>query len=627
MPAAGQAVGQAGPLADPTPPPGAVVESGLTPVAVHGAGPVQLEVDGAPVATGHDSAGRWTSTVDLDPGAHTIRAVTGEGERSWHLVASGLAVQRVAGADRYATAVAVSGARGLLARPDAVVVARSDVGVDALTAAPLAVVLDAPLLLVDSQRLPPATADALPDGATVHVVGGEAAVADEVLDDLRDAGHEVVRHAGRDRFATAAAVAHAVREAGGTGGVVVTAAATGQSAAGLASARGWPLLLAEPATLPGATAEWLDDHPETPVTAIATSAVDQVAESHADAVAAANAVPSPAVAIADPADALTAASLGVPIVTPEDTRAVHGRSELIVVGGPAAIGADRVATWHREAVSGLQAPQVTSQVEGDLEVLLTADRPVDAASVHVTLAGREVPGTTHVQGTDVRWTATELPPAAPRGSPTALAVTAVVASHGAGRHVAAEERVTLPPVGTAPGGFQVLAAASAVVGSGPLSTFTVEVEPATGVDPTLFGLTATGLLLDPRGWTGAGERSLQRVADPAAADFRVVLATPATVDRYCSAVGLGTGGTLSCWDGRRALLNLDRWLQGTAFHPDLRVYRAYLVNHESGHALGYRHVGCPAAGALAPVMMQQTKGLGGCLPNGWAYPVAPGEGG
>ena len=42
-----------------------------------------------------------------------------------------------------------------------------------------------------------------------------------------------------------------------------------------------------------------------------------------------------------------------------------------------------------------------------------------------------------------------------------------------------------------------------------------------------------------------------------------------------------------------------------------------VVNHETGHWLGRGHAGCPRPGALAPVMMQQSKGLDGCRLNPW----------
>ena len=39
-----------------------------------------------------------------------------------------------------------------------------------------------------------------------------------------------------------------------------------------------------------------------------------------------------------------------------------------------------------------------------------------------------------------------------------------------------------------------------------------------------------------------------------------------------------------------------------------------MVNHEVGHTFGHGHVGCPAGGEPAPVMMQQTEGVAPCAP-------------
>jgi hypothetical protein len=155
----------------------------------------------------------------------------------------------------------------------------------------------------------------------------------------------------------------------------------------------------------------------------------------------------------------------------------------------------------------------------------------------------------------------------------------------------------------------------------PLVRYTIEVEPTLRHYATsLQDLADTALLNEQSGWTAKGERRLQQTADPTSADIRVVLATPATVDQRCAVNGLLTRGTLSCWDGSRAMLNLTRWLEGAEDFQSLLRYRTYLVNHEFGHGLGRGHEYCSEPGAPAPVMMQQSKDVAQCQPNGLPHP-------
>jgi hypothetical protein len=101
--------------------------------------------------------------------------------------------------------------------------------------------------------------------------------------------------------------------------------------------------------------------------------------------------------------------------------------------------------------------------------------------------------------------------------------------------------------------------------------------------------------------------------------FRVTLASPSTTDRLCAP--LQTRGRYSCFQRGRAVVNAARWLHGApSYRGRLAGYRHYVVNHEVGHALGRVHARCPRPGARAPVMLQQTKGLGGCRANPWPLP-------
>jgi hypothetical protein len=173
------------------------------------------------------------------------------------------------------------------------------------------------------------------------------------------------------------------------------------------------------------------------------------------------------------------------------------------------------------------------------------------------------------------------------------------------------------------GSLAVVDGSSSVYGTGPLSRFIVEVEDGIEVDGAAFAEAVTLTLGDPRSWGGGGRMSFQRVGAAEAAagqfEFRVALVSPGSMERYCP--GVGTEGYTSCRYGDRAVINLARWATAVPhYEGDIATYRQYVVNHEVGHALGNGHVPCPGAGQLAPVMLQQTLSLDGCVRNAWPYP-------
>jgi hypothetical protein len=176
------------------------------------------------------------------------------------LTGCGGEVQRIAGPTRIETAVAASQAAFGDGGATAAVLARADEFVDALAGGPLAVAVDGPLLLAAAEAVPAATMAeldrVLPDGATVHVLGGLAALGPAVDEALTAAGYAVARHAGADRFETSALVAATVGAALGSAAELVLADGTSFAdaivAAPLAGSRGGALLLSDGERLPEA---------------------------------------------------------------------------------------------------------------------------------------------------------------------------------------------------------------------------------------------------------------------------------------------------------------------------------------------------------------------------------------
>lgn len=131
-----------------------------------------------------------------------------------------------------------------------------------------------------------------------------------------------------------------------------------------------------------------------------------------------------------------------------------------------------------------------------------------------------------------------------------------------------------------------------------------------------FALGVQRVLCHERGWTRAGIRFKYSARG---AGYMISLRSAERTERRClSLVGLSVRETWSCAGTHEAVLNADRWFEGSpTLRMPVRTYRALLVNHEVGHLLGHGHRGCGGAGRKAPVMMQQSKGLHGCRANAW----------
>lgn len=126
-------------------------------------------------------------------------------------------VERIAGPDRIATAVAIS--ERTFSRADAVVLAAGYTFADAVVAGPLADALGSPLLTTGAEGLDDRVATELRRLRTheVILVGGPAALGEPVVDALGDLGIETERLAGDDATGTAAVVAERVWRLRGTG--------------------------------------------------------------------------------------------------------------------------------------------------------------------------------------------------------------------------------------------------------------------------------------------------------------------------------------------------------------------------------------------------------------------------
>jgi uncharacterized delta-60 repeat protein len=136
-------------------------------------------------------------------------------------------VDRLSGPDRITTAIAVSQATFAAGGGDneasplptagGVVLVSANDYADALVGTPLAASLTAPLLLTGSTTLDPRVATEISrvlgdpsEGGEVTVLGGSAALPDQIIGQIADLGYTVRRIGGTDRFDTSVQVAQAI---------------------------------------------------------------------------------------------------------------------------------------------------------------------------------------------------------------------------------------------------------------------------------------------------------------------------------------------------------------------------------------------------------------------------------
>lgn len=122
-----------------------------------------------------------------------------------------ITVERVAGSNRYATAVALN--QAAFETAETVVLVSGENFPDALTAGPFAADLSSPILLTPKITLPDAVKEELIrlNAADVYIIGGTASVSDTVATEVSalDSVKNVRRLAGANRYETAALIKEA----------------------------------------------------------------------------------------------------------------------------------------------------------------------------------------------------------------------------------------------------------------------------------------------------------------------------------------------------------------------------------------------------------------------------------
>ena len=133
--------------------------------------------------------------------------------------------------------------------------------------------------------------------------------------------------------------------------------------------------------------------------------------------------------------------------------------------------------------------------------------------------------------------------------------------------------------------------------------------------PSRFVSEATQYLMHPRGWTSKGYKIKPVATRPdVVIYFRSAEEMQKKYGKYKYLKGLSV--TDSRFYPTIIDIHAGNWNNPPhKFKGTTKEYRAYLINHEMGHALGYGHT--KLGKGKCQLMAQQSKGTKGCVPNGF----------
>lgn len=122
-------------------------------------------------------------------------------------------------------------------------------------------------------------------------------------------------------------------------------------------------------------------------------------------------------------------------------------------------------------------------------------------------------------------------------------------------------------------------------------------------------------LNDPRGWVKFGysfDYTPNKIVD-----FIITIVPNKIIKKICKFSGLSCADLLN----NIVYLNLEKWKVGSSKSKlSLHEYRCYQILHECGHIIGKGHLKIKdfKSGTKAPIMIQQTLGIGDLKPNCWS---------